>query len=65
VAPLTVTQRRRRDRIECGIRLAAPLLDAVLWAGEQIARVAGREDSGYDPPRRPAPDSPVRTGARR
>jgi hypothetical protein len=60
MATLTPQQRRRRERIERGIRLAAPALDAVLWVGERIARTLGREDPGYDPPRLPAPDSPVR-----
>ena len=34
------------------IRLAAPALDLVLLAGEQVAKVAGRNDPGPDPPRR-------------
>jgi hypothetical protein len=62
MATLTPAQRRRRDRIERGIRIAAPALDAVLWVGERIARTLGREDPGYDPPRLPAPDSPARGG---
>ena len=41
-----------RRRIEGAIRLAAPLLDVVLFAGEQLSRVAGRNDVDPDPPRR-------------
>lgn len=62
--PLTPTQRRRRERIEQGLRIAAPALDALLWAGERIARLTDREDPAYEPARAPAPDSPVRAGAR-
>ena len=39
-------------RIEGAIRLAAPLLDVVLFAGEQLSRVAGRNQVDPDPPRR-------------
>ena len=46
-AQLAVTR-----RIEGAIRLAAPLLDVVLFAGEQLSRVAGRNQVDPDPPRR-------------
>ena len=39
-------------RIEGLIRLAAPVLDVVLFAGEQVSRVAGRNEIDPDPPRR-------------
>jgi hypothetical protein len=39
-------------RIEGAIRLAAPLLDLVLFAGERLSRVAGRNEVDPDPPRR-------------
>jgi hypothetical protein len=39
-------------RIESVIRLFAPVLDAVLFAGEQVSRVAGRNEIDPDPPRR-------------
>jgi|GraSoiStandDraft_4_1057263.scaffolds.fasta_scaffold53925_2 hypothetical protein len=39
-------------RIEGLIRLAAPVLDVVLFAGEQLSRVAGRNQVDPDPPRR-------------
>ncbi len=58
--PLTSAQRRNRDVIERGIRLAAPSLDAVLWAGERLSRLLERDDPDYDPPRPPAADSHVR-----
>jgi hypothetical protein len=41
-----------RRRVEAGIRLAAPLLDAVLAVGDRVSRVAGRGDSDPEPPRR-------------
>ncbi len=37
--PLTPDQRRRRDRIELVIRLAAPGLNLVLAAGERLSRI--------------------------
>lgn len=60
--PPTTQQRRRQARIERGIGLAAPALDALLWVGDRIARVVERDDPGYDPPRAPAPDALVRRG---
>ena len=39
-------------RIERLISLAAPALDLVLFAGEQVSRVAGRNEVAPDPPRR-------------
>ena len=47
-------------RIEGLIRLAAPVLDVVLFAGEQVSRVAGRNEVDPDPPRRLG-DRDVRT----
>jgi hypothetical protein len=41
-----------RRRIERLIRLVAPVLDVVLFAGEQVSRVAGRNEIDPDPPRR-------------
>ncbi len=60
---LTAAQRRRRDRIEGVIRLASPVLDLVLWSADRVSRIVERDDPAYDPPRPPAPDSPVRRGA--
>jgi hypothetical protein len=39
-------------RIEGLIRLAAPALDLLLFAGDKISRVAGRNEIDPDPPRR-------------
>ena len=48
----TPGQLARRRRIESLIRLAAPALDLVLFAGEQVSRVAGRNQIDPEPPRR-------------
>jgi hypothetical protein len=47
-------------RVEGLIRLVAPVLDVVLFAGEQVSRVAGRNEIAPDPPRRLG-DRDVRT----
>ena len=47
-------------RVERLIRLIAPVLDVVLFAGEQVSRVAGRNEIDPDPPRR-LDDRDVRT----
>jgi hypothetical protein len=39
-------------RIEALIGLAAPVLDLILFAGERVSRVAGRNQIDPDPPRR-------------
>jgi hypothetical protein len=41
-----------KRRIETVIRLAAPALDLVLYAGDKLSRVAGRNDVPPEPPRR-------------
>jgi hypothetical protein len=41
-----------RRRIETLIGVAAPLLDVVLYAGDRVSRVAGRNDIDPEPPRR-------------
>jgi hypothetical protein len=51
VAPPTLAQVKTRRRIERGIRLAAPVLDLVLAAGDRISRIVAREDVEYYPPR--------------
>jgi hypothetical protein len=48
----TLRQLATRRRIEAGIRLAAPVLDLVLAAGDRISRVAGRNQIEPEPPRR-------------
>jgi hypothetical protein len=52
VAQRSQAQRELRRRIEGAIRLAAPVLDLVLFTGEQVSRVAGRNQVAPDPPRR-------------
>jgi hypothetical protein len=52
VAHRTPGQLALRRRIESVIRLAAPVLDVVLFAGEQVSRVAGRNQDDPEPPRR-------------
>ena len=42
------------------IRLAAPALDVLLYAGDRVSRVAGRNQIDPDPPRRLG-DRDVRT----
>jgi hypothetical protein len=51
VAHRTPGQLAARHRIEGLIRLVAPVLDVVLFAGEQVSRVAGRNQIDPDPPR--------------
>ena len=48
----TPSQLATRRRIEAGIRLAAPLLDLVLAAGDRVSRVVGRNQIEPEPPRR-------------
>ncbi len=49
-----------RRRIEGLIGLAAPVLDIVLFAGDRVSRVAGRNEIDPEPPRRLG-DRPART----
>jgi hypothetical protein len=49
---LTRAQRRRRARVETAIRLAAPALDLLLFAGDRLSRVAGRNQPEVEPPAR-------------
>ena len=51
VALRTPRQLANRRRVEAVIALAAPALDVLLFAGEQLARVAGRNDVDPEPPR--------------
>jgi hypothetical protein len=48
----TVSQLTRRRRVEGLIKLAAPVLDAVLFVGDRVSRVAGRNELPPDPVRR-------------
>jgi hypothetical protein len=51
VARLTPEQRRRVERVERVISLAAPALNLVLAAGERLSRIVEPEDSEYYPVR--------------
>jgi hypothetical protein len=52
VAYRSPSQVARRRRLEALIKLAAPVLDAVLYAGDRVSRVAGRNELPPDPVRR-------------
>jgi hypothetical protein len=52
VAYRSPSQLAHRRRIEALIKLAAPALDAVLYAGDRVSRVVGRNELGPDPVRR-------------
>jgi hypothetical protein len=51
VAHRTPGQLANRRRVEAGVRLAAPLLDVLLAAGDRLSRVAGRNEIAPEPPR--------------
>jgi hypothetical protein len=53
VARRTVSQLIARRRVEAVIGLAAPALDLLLWTGEQLSKVAGRDELPPEPARRP------------
>ena len=48
----TPRQLALQRRIEALIGLAAPVLDLVLFAGDRVSRVAGRNQIDPEPPRR-------------
>ena len=51
--PIAVaSQHANKRRIERLIRLAAPALDLVLFAGDRVSRVVGRNELPPDPVRR-------------
>ncbi len=52
VAVLTPAQRARVRRVESLIRVAAPALDLLLFAGDKLSRVAGRNQIAPEPARR-------------
>jgi hypothetical protein len=60
MAQRSAQQVLRRRRIESLIRLAAPALDLVLYAGDRASRVIGRNEIGPEPPRRPGLPAPRR-----
>src|SRR5215213_1766224 len=52
VAVLTPVQRARVRRVEALIRVAAPALDLLLFAGDRLSRVAGRNEVDPEPAHR-------------
>ena len=55
MSPPTPAQLRARERVEGIIRLAAPVLDLVLAAGDRLSRLIESEDAEYYPPRATKP----------
>jgi hypothetical protein len=51
VAALTPDQRRKRERVETLISIAAPVLNLVLAFGDRLSRIVEPEDSEYYPVR--------------
>jgi hypothetical protein len=51
VAALTPDQRRKRERVEALISIAAPALNLLLAFGDRLSRVVEPEDSEYYPVR--------------
>ena len=60
MAHRTPSQVALRRRIEALIAVAAPALDLVLFAGDKVSRIAGRNEIDPVPPRRIG-DGDVRT----
>src|SRR3954463_2652147 len=52
VVVLTPAQRARARRVEALVRVAAPALDLLLFAGDRLSRVAGRNEIDPEPARR-------------
>jgi hypothetical protein len=52
VPHLTRAQLARRRRVERLISLVAPALDLLLYAGDRVSRVAGRNEIPPEPARR-------------
>jgi hypothetical protein len=52
VAHRTASQIASRRRVEALIRLAAPALDLVLYVGDKVSKVAGRNELPPEPARR-------------
>jgi hypothetical protein len=57
VAHRTPGQLANRRRVETAIGFLSPALDILLFAGEQVSRVAGRNDPDPEPPRLDRRDS--------
>ena len=61
VAVLTPAQRARVRRVEALIRVMAPALDLLLFTGERVSRVAGRNEIDPEPARRTMGPGSART----
>ena len=48
MAQLSHGQQVWRDRIESGLRFAAPFLDVLLAAGDQLSRLTSNDDAEVD-----------------
>ena len=57
MAHRTPSQLARRRRVEAVIGLAAPGLDLLLFAGDRVSRVTGRNQVAPEPPRLARPPS--------
>jgi len=62
---LTPDQRRRRNRIELVIRLAAPGLNLVLAVGERLSRIVDPGDHDHPAPRTSGAEGRPPAGDRR
>jgi hypothetical protein len=51
VGALTADQRRKRERVETLISIAAPALNLLLAFGDRVSRIVEPEDSEYYPVR--------------
>jgi hypothetical protein len=60
VAYRSASQLARRRRVESLIRIAAPVLDVVLYTGDRASRILGRNQIGPEPARRPGLPRPSR-----
>jgi hypothetical protein len=61
MAVRTPSQLATRRRVERLIRFAAPALDTLLFVGHHVSRVAGRNDTEPEPPRRSAGPGAIRS----
>lgn len=61
MAVLTPAQHARVRRVEALIRAAAPALDLLLFAGDRVSRIAGRNQIDPEPARRTLLSGPERT----
>ena len=55
------SQLARVRRIESALRVVAPALNVVLFVGDRASRVAGRNELGPEPTRRPGLPPPTRS----